>query len=190
VGKQIIDLQDVNTRIATPKSLDFHSNFELKAKSDTTIRALLTHFDTFFSPQSGAEASQESLDTDVDIVKYGVTEYDQEVSSGSSESGTRVSFTTGPRGTETHWRQVVFLLREPIEIRSGELNFDIESSVMSATMACCPDYWVVLTCAGETIQGRFLCQKSKTNSRELDVELHYQSRSDAKERIVATYKVC
>jgi len=43
---------------------------------------------------------------------------------------------------------------------------------------------------GETIQGRFLCQKSKTNSRELDVELHYESKSGAQERVVATYKVC
>ena len=126
--KRIADDQDVNTRIATPKSLDFHSNFELTAKSDTTIRAFLTHFDTFFSPLSGPEASQESLETDVNIVKYGMTEYDQEVASGNSESGTRISFTTGPRGTETHWRQVVFLLREPIQIRSGKSGFKPEAA--------------------------------------------------------------
>ena len=66
-----------------------------------------------------------SLDTDVDIVKYGMTEYDQEVEAGKSTSGTPISFTTGPRGTETHWRQVVFLLRESITIRSGKFPADL-----------------------------------------------------------------
>jgi hypothetical protein len=33
---------------------------------------------------------------------------------------TLISFTTGPRGVETHWRQVVFLLREPFAVSSGE----------------------------------------------------------------------
>lgn len=124
------DFQDVNTSIATPKSLDFHSNFELTATSDSTIRAFLTHFDTFFSPHAGAEASQVSLDTDVDIVKYGISDYDQEVPAQTSGAATRVSFTTGPRGTETHWRQVVFLLREPIHIRSGELSGFVRNAVL------------------------------------------------------------
>lgn len=30
------------------------------------------------------------------------------------------SFTTGPQGTPTHWKQAVFLLKTPIEIQRGE----------------------------------------------------------------------
>jgi protein arginine N-methyltransferase 3 len=58
----------------------------------------------------------------VDIVRYGATEYDHPIqpASGSEEHGTEISFTTGPRGVETHWRQVVFLLREPVQVKAGE----------------------------------------------------------------------
>lgn len=44
----------------------------------------------------------------------------------------------------THWKQTVFLLREPIRVRKGT-----------------------------TVSGTFHCKKSKDNSRELDVEIHY-----------------
>ena len=54
-----------------------------------------------------------------------------------------MSFTTGPKGKETHWKQVSFLLDKPIEIKQGE-----------------------------SISGTFHCRKSSTNSRELDVQLH------------------
>lgn len=54
------------------------------------------------------------------------------------------SFTTGPHGTPTHWKQTVFLLKTPIEIRRGT-----------------------------EIHGTFSCWKNAENSRELDVELRY-----------------
>ena len=61
------------------------------------------------------------LSQDVDLTRYNGQEYGSDVSAApSSKEGTAISFTTGPRGTETHWRQVAFLLRSPIELKLGE----------------------------------------------------------------------
>ncbi|KAG8832287.1 hypothetical protein FRC17_001569 [Serendipita sp. 399] len=54
------------------------------------------------------------------------------------------SFTTGPHGTPTHWKQTVFLLKTPIELKTGT-----------------------------EIRGTFRCWKSIENSRELDVEIRF-----------------
>jgi hypothetical protein len=43
--------------------------------------------------------------------------------------------------------------------------------------------------AGDKIQGRFLCRKSATNSRELDVEIHY-GLEGSKDKVAAVFKVC
>ena len=116
--------QDINTHSATPKSLDFHSSFTLRITSATTIRAFLTHFDTFFSPHPGATASHVPLDHDVAIIQRKPDDHLGPVESVSApSSGTDVSFTTGPRGVETHWRQVVFLLRQGLAVEHGEMLF-------------------------------------------------------------------
>ncbi|OCF35227.1 protein arginine N-methyltransferase 3 [Kwoniella heveanensis BCC8398] len=147
-------VRDINSHSATIKSLDFHSAFTLEANSNsnssgpTTIRAFLTHFDTFFSPHSGAEKSHVPPSEDVEILPFGDDEYERPVQplEQSNDNGVQVSFTTGPRGKYTHWKQVVFLLREPITLQNN----------------------------GDKIQGRFFCRKSEDNSRELDVEIHFR----------------
>ncbi|KAG8860892.1 hypothetical protein FRB96_003627 [Tulasnella sp. 330] len=55
-----------------------------------------------------------------------------------------ISFSTGPKSMPTHWKQGLFLLRSPIRVRKGT-----------------------------TVTGSFHCRKSESNSRELDVEIHY-----------------
>ncbi|WVQ75080.1 hypothetical protein IAR50_004689 [Cryptococcus sp. DSM 104548] len=142
-------VRDINSHNATIKSLDFHSSFTLKATSDKseTVRAFLTHFDTFFSPRSGADSHYPPT-RPVSIGKFGDDEYLKSVEPlvpATSEAGVEVSFTTGPRGKYTHWKQVAFLLREPIELAKGE-----------------------------EITGQFRCKKSSTNSRELDVEIYWK----------------
>nr|XP_019043601.1 protein arginine N-methyltransferase 3 [Kwoniella bestiolae CBS 10118]OCF22531.1 protein arginine N-methyltransferase 3 [Kwoniella bestiolae CBS 10118] len=143
-------VRDINSHNATIKSLDFHSSFTLSStsSSEVQIKAFLTHFDTFFSPISGG-AFHTSLDEDVEILPFRDDEYEHPVQSLSSKGkegeGVKVSFTTGPRGKYTHWKQVVFLLRKHITLRSNE-----------------------------KIEGRFYCRKSENNSRELDVEIHYR----------------
>nr|KIR85864.1 protein arginine N-methyltransferase 3 [Cryptococcus tetragattii IND107] len=141
-------VRDINSHDATVKSLDFHSPFALSSTSDkpTTVRAFLTHFDTFFSPLSGS-ASHFPPSYPVDIRQFGDDEYTSPVeplTPSSGKTGVEVSFTTGPRGKYTHWKQVVFLVHKPIELAPGE-----------------------------EIVGQFRCKKSDTNSRELDVEIHW-----------------
>lgn len=41
-------------------------------------------------------------------------------SSDVSGSGLTVSFTTSPFGPETHWKQTLFVLKEPIEVEKGK----------------------------------------------------------------------
>jgi len=55
-----------------------------------------------------------------------------------------VSFSTGPASLCTHWKQTVFLLRAPFKVIEGS-----------------------------KVTGTFHCRKSETNSRELDIEIHY-----------------
>jgi protein arginine N-methyltransferase 3 len=33
------------------------------------------------------------------------------------------SFSTGPRSVPTHWKQTIFLLREPVDVREGDIVF-------------------------------------------------------------------
>ncbi|KAI9638963.1 S-adenosyl-L-methionine-dependent methyltransferase [Dioszegia hungarica] len=127
-------VRNIDTHTATPKSLDFHSSFTLKAESTGSIRAFLTYFDTFFSPVPG----QTFDSVDLSVLPTGLANVEP-VAPGV------ISFTTGPRGKETHWRQVAFLLKTPIELTKGD-----------------------------ELRGRFYCRKSSNNSRELDVEIHYE----------------
>lgn len=41
-------------------------------------------------------------------------------SSDIESRGTTISFTTSPFGPETHWKQTLFVLKEPIEAKKGE----------------------------------------------------------------------
>jgi protein arginine N-methyltransferase 3 len=122
--------KDINSHSATPQSLDFHSAFTLLPQpsapsTPTEIKAFLTHFDTFFSPQPGT-AGHVAPGEDVEILPFGDDEFGSEVmplstgaGAGAKGEGCQVSFTTGPRGKMTHWKQVVFLLRESVVMRSG-----------------------------------------------------------------------
>lgn len=81
----------------------------MTAESSTTIRAFLTYFDTFFATAPGQMCDS----VDLAILPEGLNEVEP-VSPGV------VSFTTGPRGKETHWRQVAFLLHSPIKVQKGK----------------------------------------------------------------------
>jgi hypothetical protein len=104
------DKKDVDAQTATVKSLDFKTPFTLKATESTTIRAFLTHFDTFFSRDG------KPTDREVDIVKFENDEFERSVSPVEQE----ISFTTGPRGQATHWKQVAFLIHKPIKVQQGQ----------------------------------------------------------------------
>jgi len=74
------------------------------------------------------------------------------------------SFSTGPQSSPTHWKQTIFMLREPFIVLEGSI-----------------------------VTGRFSCKKRENNSRELDVEIHYSNKEDdnaqPSETIVQIFKV-
>jgi hypothetical protein len=126
--------QDIDTNRVTVPELDFKSPFVLEPvstsdSSPTKMRAFLTWFDTFFSPDASHEG-QAPLERDTQYVKYEEDAYRRDVPVVSAKEtgnegegqkkGKEVSFTTGPRGKATHWKQVAFMLKEPVEVPAGE----------------------------------------------------------------------
>jgi protein arginine N-methyltransferase 3 len=131
----------------TEQDIDTKSPFVLEPvstsdSSPTKMRAFLTWFDTFFSPDASHEG-QAPLGRDTQYVKYEEDAYRRDVpvtsarETGEAEAegdgngdedegkkggiaGKEVSFTTGPRGKATHWKQVAFMLKEPVEVPAGE----------------------------------------------------------------------
>jgi hypothetical protein len=110
--------------------LDFVTPFTLrsnaKADSPVQIRAFLTWFDTFFSPDS-SPSGQAPLDQDTQYVKYENDAFKRDVSVDGSKNAREVSFTTGPRGKATHWKQVAFILQEPVSLKSGVWNESVSA---------------------------------------------------------------
>jgi hypothetical protein len=128
--------QDIDTNRVTVPELDFKSPFVLEPvstsdSSPTKMRAFLTWFDTFFSPDASHEG-QAPLERDTQYVKYEEDAYRRDVPVVSAKEtgnegegqkkGKEVSFTTGPRGKATHWKQVAFMLKEPVEVPVGEFT--------------------------------------------------------------------
>ena len=170
-------MKDIYLGNVTPKQLDFSSDFRLVSTAGrrTKVHALVLYFDTFFT-EDGARAP---ADAEAHVVRDGDPVLAEVWQLGgrrhmprrlSSGEGLKphvpkvTSFSTGPRSVPTHWKQTLFLLREP-----------------------------VVADEGTAVEGVFKCRKSAENSRELDVEIHYRvTQGDGEkpgEVIVQTYKV-
>jgi len=168
-------IKDLNLGIITPRQLDFSSSFTLISTVErrTKVHAFILYFDTFFTTTGDLVPAG----TEVKIVKEGdiaLAEVwpvgnkpapQRRASMGGKNVSTKItSFSTGPKSIPTHWKQTIFLLREPLVVVEG-------SSVV----------------------GSFHCKKSETNSRELEVEIHYALKDSVDaavgEVIVQMYKV-
>ncbi|KAK4050975.1 hypothetical protein OIV83_003104 [Microbotryomycetes sp. JL201] len=128
-----VSISDIVTQTVTVPELSFSSKFELTATTSTRVHALLGHFDTFFT---------------VDGRKVSA---DQGVKSVQERS--EVFFSTGAKATPTHWKQTVFLLREPFDVKAGGF------SGLAWMFAC------------SKVTGTFTCSKNPDNSRELVCEV-------------------
>lgn len=124
----------------TAKQPSFNSPFSLEIKQSCSLQAFVSWFDTWFTPdglpipQSGRKDMQggEKLDALVDVETTCPKEEDvrglnlekgtiiQRSTDINEGKGEIVSFTTGPQGLETHWKQTLFVLKEPIEVEKGE----------------------------------------------------------------------
>ncbi|KAG5645450.1 hypothetical protein DXG03_005999 [Asterophora parasitica] len=166
-------IKDLLLNEITTRQLDFSSSFTLVSTVErrTKINAFILYFDTFFTV-SGHPVSQ---NTEVKVVKEGDVVLAEIWPAGGKAAPQRrksltadkdavTSFSTGPQSLPTHWKQTLFLLREPISVAEGS-----------------------------TVHGSFHCRKSEDNSRELDVEIHFSVKQDpegpASEVVVQMFKV-
>ncbi|KAI5827087.1 S-adenosyl-L-methionine-dependent methyltransferase [Schizophyllum commune Tattone D] len=158
----------------TPAQLDFVSTFQLVATNDkrTKVRALVLYFDTFFTA-SGApikEGTQVTVVKDreaqlAEVWPVGGKPAPKRRPSSNAEKEKDASFSTGPQSIPTHWKQTLFFLREPITVSEGTV-----------------------------VYGSFHLKKSKTNSRELDAEIHYSTKASVdapatEDTVVQMYKI-
>ncbi|TRM62093.1 S-adenosyl-L-methionine-dependent methyltransferase [Schizophyllum amplum] len=157
-----------------PGQLDFTSTFQLVSTNDrrSKVRCLCLYFDTFFTA-SGAPIKE---GTAVSIIKnedpqlaevwpVGGKPAPKRRASSNAEKEKDTSFSTGPRSIPTHWKQTLLFLREPITVSEGTV-----------------------------VYGSFHCKKSTTNSRELDVEVHYSTKPSVdapatEDTVVQMYKI-
>lgn len=157
----------------TSRQLDFQTKFALKATVErrTKINSFVLYFDTFFtvtghpiSPSTQVKTIQEGEVILAEVWPVGGKSAPQRRQSLGRGKERVTSFSTGPRSAPTHWKQTLFMLREPITVSEGSI-----------------------------VTGSFHCRKSETNSRELDVEIHYSVKEDAEApagpTIVQMYKV-
>ncbi|KAJ2811381.1 hypothetical protein FBU31_007790, partial [Coemansia sp. 'formosensis'] len=139
-------IAEIDHGTATPAALDFSSSFTLVATRDATIHAFLGYFDVAFSrSQASPGPSHSELSLPVSNVDGGDSA--AQVSARAlwkQPESSMNGFTTGPHGTATHWKQTVFVLREPIHAKQGD-----------------------------EVRGQFTCRKSTTNPRELDLDISY-----------------
>jgi len=142
----------------TTKQLNFSSPFTLvsTAPKRTKINSLILYFDTFFTGTGGPVPAG----TQVKFVREGEAHLAELWPVGGKPAPQRrpsvshrkekvTSFSTGPQSTPTHWKQTLFMLKEPI--------------------------WAS---EGTKVTGTFYCHKSDDNSRELNVELHYSVHTE------------
>ncbi|KAI9289583.1 S-adenosyl-L-methionine-dependent methyltransferase [Umbelopsis sp. AD052] len=115
-------VKDLPLQTISIPQLDFVSKFKLTASKQGTIYALVGWFDTWFTRDGH----------DVPL--------DQE----GGKPGVDTFFTTGPHDEDTHWKQTIFVLDNPISVVQGTV-----------------------------IEGIFTCHKGIDNPRELDCEVQY-----------------
>jgi protein arginine N-methyltransferase 3 len=126
----------------TAKQPSFVAPFSLQVEKSCSVQAFASWFDTWFTPnglpappagtrdmQGGEKLEglppvttrcpEEKEVRGLDLRKDAVISRDNDFKESKGET---VSFTTGPQGLETHWRQTFFVLKEPIEVGKGECS--------------------------------------------------------------------
>ncbi|KAJ2489667.1 hypothetical protein IWW37_003805 [Coemansia sp. RSA 2050] len=137
-------IAEIDHGTATPAALDFSSSFTLVATRDSTIHAFLGYFDVAFARSQAVPGPSQAV---LSLPVCDSDSSDAQVSARAlwkQPESSMNGFTTGPHGTATHWKQTIFVLREPIQAKQGD-----------------------------EVRGRFTCRKSTTNPRELDLDISY-----------------
>ncbi|KAG0315305.1 hypothetical protein BGZ99_007537 [Dissophora globulifera] len=125
-----VTIKDLPHQTITVAGLDFVSDFELEMQRDDLLAAFVGYFDTWFTRDG------KDVPLDVGISKEELQKH--------SMNG----FTTGPvytRSEETHWKQTMFVLQRPLELKKGD-----------------------------KVKGTFYCTKNTRNPRALDLRIVYE----------------
>ncbi|KAK2465278.1 hypothetical protein APHAL10511_002632 [Amanita phalloides] len=139
-------VKDIVVNNATTRQLDFSSNFALSSTAGkrSKVNAFVLYFDVFFDPsgQEVPEATSVQFIREGEVVvaelwPVGGKSAPKRRQSLARNRGRITSFSTGPQSKPTHWKQTLFMLREP--------------------------FWVT---EGALISGVFHCHKSPTNSQQ------------------------
>ncbi|CAO3675503.1 unnamed protein product [Umbelopsis vinacea] len=93
-----VSIKDLPLQTISIPELDFVSNFKLTASKKGTIYAFVGWFDTWFT--------RDGHDVPLDQV--------------GGKAGVDTFFTTGPHGEDTHWKQTIFVLDDPISVEQGK----------------------------------------------------------------------
>ena len=144
--------EDLYLRTITSRQLDFSTPFTLvsTAAKTTKIHAFVLYFDTFFT--ASGEAVPEK--TEVRVVREGDPVLAEiwplggkrhparRLSSGDPlKAGAQKpkisSFSTGPASMPTHWKQTLFLLREPITANEGKRSKNISIHIRMMILPRC-----------------------------------------------------
>ncbi|KAG7444182.1 S-adenosyl-L-methionine-dependent methyltransferase [Guyanagaster necrorhizus] len=183
----IIDVVGPNTMMSTPytvkdlylgtispRQLNFSSTFLLVSRAErrTKVTAFVLYFDTFFtktgkpvSPSTQVKVVKDDEVVLAEVWPVGGKPPPQRRPSQGADREKVTSFSTGPQSIPTHWKQTIFLLREPIVVEEGS-----------------------------KVRGTFYCRKSGSNSRELEIEIHYVKQDstgtdESKDLVVQMYTV-
>lgn len=122
-------VKDLYLSTITTRQLNFSSPFTLvsTAERKTKVHALLLYFDTFFTvsgkPVSPATEVKVIKEDDVvlaEVWPVGGKPAPKRRASQSREIEKITSFSTGPQSIPTHWKQTLFMLREPISVEEGQ----------------------------------------------------------------------
>lgn len=136
------------------KQPSFVAPFSLQIEKTCSIQAFASWFDTWFTPDGQPSPPAETRDMTggekleglppvtiqcpeekdvrgLDLQKDTIIPRETDTKESKGET---ISFTTGPQGLETHWRQTVFVLKEPMEVIEGEYSKDVREHSMLLTV--------------------------------------------------------
>lgn len=123
-------VKDLYLADITTRQLNFTSTFTLVTTVErrTKVTAFILYFDTFFSmtgkPISPMVQVKMIKENDLVLAEVwpvgGKPAPQRRASQSSSEKEKVTSFSTGPQSIPTHWKQTLFLLREPFVVDEGQ----------------------------------------------------------------------